>query len=257
MTDVEQVHTARARASRIRAGIGAYLTTLADVSAAYAERDWAALGYESWEQYVDGEYSEQRLKLSPEHRQKAVAELRLAGMSQRAIGTVLGVSAATVNADLAGVQDRTPEAKIKGADGKSYAPTQPARPKAEPRPEPVIEQAPEPVELPKHHEHAVASLAAIDEAETARASVAEVMDRVLPPDTDGPKIRWRINFLGAIQPCRRLLAQFRPEQVVESADDECLDELARLADDITSYVGRVRAARPAIPDNVRHLRAVS
>lgn len=256
MSEMATTHDARARASRIRAGIGAYLTTLADVAAAFAQRDWETLGYASWQEYVDGEYSEHKLKLSPEHRQKAVAELRLAGMSQRAIGTVLGVSQKTVDRDLAtGESFDSPVPPVRGTDGKQYAPTQPTKPQARQVPK-VPEASPAPVELPKHQEHADAALANIDEAEEAAASVADVMDRVLPPDTEGPKIRWRINFLGAIQPCRRLLAQFRPEQVVESADEECLDELARLADDITSYLGRVRAARP-VPDNVRHLRRVS
>lgn len=254
MSAIATLADARSRAARIRIGISSYLSTLSDVAAAYAQRDWEALGYSTWQQYVDGEYSEQRLKLSPEHRQKAVAELRLAGLSQTAIATAVGVSQGTVRNDLVQVSKTTnlPE-RIQGADGKQYTSSQPAKPKVEPEPVP---DEPAPVDLPKHQEHADASLSLVDEAEEARATVAEVMDRVLPPDTEGPKIRWRINFLGAIQPCRRLLAQFRPEQVVDSADEECLDELARLADDITSYVGRVRAAR-SIPDNVRHLRAVS
>lgn len=252
MTEIANVHDARARASRIRAGIGTYLTTLADVSAAYEQRDWEALGYGSWDQYVDGEYSELRLKLSPEHRQKAVAELRLAGMSQRAIGTVLGVSAATVNSDLSGVQDRTPESKIKGSDGKTYASSQPPKAKVEPEPEPV---KPKPVELPKHQGHADASLAAIDEAEAIRAEVASALDRFVP-DPEAPKRRWRIAFLDALGPTSRLMAQFKPEHVADSADDECLDELARLEQRIVTYCAEVRAARP-IPDNVRHLRAVS
>lgn len=114
---------ARERAGRIRVGMVQYLHTLADVAAAYAARDWMALGYESWESYVDGEYGAERLRLTPEHRQKAVAELRLSGMSQRAIGTALGISKNTVAADLS--LGGTPD-EIQGADGKKYAATRPA-----------------------------------------------------------------------------------------------------------------------------------
>jgi len=256
MTAIATIQDARARAARIRAGIGAYLTTLADVSAAYAERDWEAMGYESWEEYVDGEYSEQRLKLSPEHRQKAVAELRLAGMSQRAIGAVLGVSQKTVDRDLdAGESNDSPAAApVTGTDGKTYAPTRPARPKAEPKPEPEIGE-PRPVEPPKHQEHADAALANIDEAEAIRAEVADALDKFVP-DPDAPKRQWQLKFLTALGPGFKLMAQFPVEDVVEQADDECLDELARLAESVVSYRDRVRAALP-VPGNVRHLRAVS
>jgi hypothetical protein len=127
MTELATQELARARAARIRAGIQTYLHTLADVSAAYAQRDWTALGYADWQSYVDGEYGAERLRLSPEHRQKAVAELRLAGMSTRAIGSALGVSKDTVARELAGVSSATP-VEIQGADGKTYAATRPSSP---------------------------------------------------------------------------------------------------------------------------------
>ncbi|MCX4468951.1 hypothetical protein OOK41_01255 [Micromonospora sp. NBC_01655] len=118
---------ARARAERIRAGIHSYLETLAEIALAWERRDWAALGYESWAGYVDGEFGAERLRLPVEHRQRAVVELQLAGMSQRAIGAALAVDAATVNRDLraAGVADATPR-KVRGTDGKAYAATRPA-----------------------------------------------------------------------------------------------------------------------------------
>lgn len=127
MTELATQEVARARAAQIRAGIQNYLHTLGNIAAAYAQRDWTALGYGSWESYVDGEYGADRLHLSPEHRQKAVAELRLANMSQRAIGTVLGVSQETVRRDLAGDSDVSP-AVIQGADGKTYAATRTSSP---------------------------------------------------------------------------------------------------------------------------------
>lgn len=134
----DELATARARAGRIRQGIHDYLTTLAEISNAYNERDWVALGYADWQSYIDEEFGADRLRLSPEHRQKAVAELRLAGMSQRAIGATLGVSPATVNSDLSGVQNQTPET-IQGTDGKSYQTQRPAAPEVDAEREPALE----------------------------------------------------------------------------------------------------------------------
>lgn len=124
MSEIATQELARARAARIRAGIGAYLHTLADIAAAYQQRDWLSLGYADWQAYVDGEYSETRLRLTPEHRQKAVAELRLAGMSTRAIAGALGVNRETVMKDARQVAGNQPPV-IQGADGKMYAATHP------------------------------------------------------------------------------------------------------------------------------------
>lgn len=133
---------ATARAERIRAGVRSYIETLADIEAAYRARDWTALGYESWDAYTSGEFSEARLQLSADNRQEAVRRLRSSGMSVRAIGSALGISKSTV-ADVAGVHSRTgahsdgpapavadpfrraPAAPVTGLDGKTYQPAQP------------------------------------------------------------------------------------------------------------------------------------
>jgi predicted XRE-type DNA-binding protein len=106
--DIERQKPARARAGQIRAGIGEYLKTLAVIAQAYAEQDHITLGYESWQAYIDSEFGAERLKLDPAHREKAVTELRLAGLSQRAIGTALGVSQPTVSRVLAGDSFESP-----------------------------------------------------------------------------------------------------------------------------------------------------
>lgn len=129
-TDIALTADARARAERIRVGIHSFIATRKEIADAYRDRDWSTLGYESWEQYVDGEFSETRVRLTADERREAVAELRFAGMSQRAIGAALGVSKDTVGRDLAGVSSETPD-EITGADGKSYASTKP-RPAAVP-----------------------------------------------------------------------------------------------------------------------------
>lgn len=113
---------AKTRANRIRAGMVAYVDTLADIADAYAGRDWVTLGYASWDSYVDGEFGETRLQLTREQRADAVTALRVQGMSTRAIGAALGVSKDTIHRELAGagVSDETP-AQVTGADGKTYA----------------------------------------------------------------------------------------------------------------------------------------
>lgn len=126
--DRTELSAARARASRIRQGIHNYLETLAEISAAYEARDWTTLGYEDWASYVDEEFGADRLRLPAEHRQKAIQELRLAGMSQRAIATVIGVSQKTVDRALDSGESNDSPDTVLGADGKRYASSPPAQP---------------------------------------------------------------------------------------------------------------------------------
>lgn len=111
--------TARERADRIREGLEG-LKPL--ILAAWEARDWEVLGYSSWQEYVVGEFGGQ-LRLGRAERQEAVAELKAAGMSTRAIGSVLGVHHGTVARDVANATpDPTP---ITGLDGKTYQPPSP------------------------------------------------------------------------------------------------------------------------------------
>ncbi len=275
MTEVATAAEARRRADVIRMGMVAYDQTLKAIAEAYAARDWEALGHPDWDTYIAEEFSEARVRLSTEQRAQAVLALRIEGMSQRAIASALGASQATVRRDLSGESFDSPEEKITGADGKSYAsksatrrriPEPAAVPEVDVEWEPttaateadeseLTSAAPEPVAMPARQNIADAVLDGIDEHVAAKPSLSDAVERFLPPDTDGPRREWNIRFLDALRPCVRLMAQFNVSQVVDSADEECLDELANLAEQIVSYRDRVRAARP-VPDNVRHLRAV-
>lgn len=102
----DPVKRARSRASRIRDGIHNYLATLGDIARAWEDGDWQHLKYESWDAYVDGEFGEERLRLPKEYRQKAVQELRLAGMSQRAIAKAVNEPRHVVRGDLEGGRPR-------------------------------------------------------------------------------------------------------------------------------------------------------
>lgn len=177
MSTAVATQNARARSSRIRMGIHSYLETLGDIAAAYAERDWIALDYADWQSYVDGEFGAERLRLPPAHRQKAVEELRLAGMSQRAIGTALGVDKRTVANDLASGGENSPPEPITGLDGKTYQ----ARSEPAPAPEPAplvaamtaaIEGVVERAETgPTWAEHELAVRARIEAGETVVVSM--------------------------------------------------------------------------------------
>lgn len=126
--DVASQRFARARAGRIRDGIHHYLDTLSTITEAWRERDWEALGYVSWDAYVDSEFGAERLRLPAEHRRKAIEELRLAGMSQRAIASAVGANRETVIKDIreSQVVGNQPPGEVTGTDGKTYPAARPA-----------------------------------------------------------------------------------------------------------------------------------
>jgi hypothetical protein len=103
---------AQGRADRIRSGLASIAATYEGISEAvaiaYHERDWGTLGYQSWDAYVEGEFAGHLPKLDRDARRQFVGELREAGLSTRAIGSVAGASDATVRRDLAGASIDAP-----------------------------------------------------------------------------------------------------------------------------------------------------
>jgi hypothetical protein len=123
---------ARQRVDRIKTLVGA---ARADIIESYRERDWIALGYDSWDALCSAEFGTV-LRLSIEDRQQAVAELREAGMSTPAIGAALGVSDETVRRDLTSTNVEVET--ITGLDGRQQPASRPPKPKSEdaaPRPQ--------------------------------------------------------------------------------------------------------------------------
>ncbi len=123
---ISTLEEARARADRIRVGIGVVAGLQEDIVTAYQRRDWAQLDYGTWEEYVAGEFGGHHVRLPRPQRQEIVARLHEEGLSTRAIGVALGVDQRTVRRDLPAETDTVP---VVGVDGKSYTAT--GKPSAE------------------------------------------------------------------------------------------------------------------------------
>jgi hypothetical protein len=98
------------------------------IAIAYQGRAHIALGYATWDEYVDDRLSDLRLTVPRERRGAVVQSLSKAQLSLRAIAKVLGVDVATVHRALGGTdpagqagRDGAEEAApIRGRDGKQY-----------------------------------------------------------------------------------------------------------------------------------------
>lgn len=89
-------------AKQITEEILGHVTNVADlIVIAYQRRAWAALGYDSWDAYVDSEFQGAPLALPREKRQEAVLSLKKQGLSLRAIASATGTSPQTVANDVA------------------------------------------------------------------------------------------------------------------------------------------------------------
>lgn len=132
-TELSTRDEAVARAERIRAGILSLTDLQADIAAAYQAQDWTTLGYNTWEDYITGEYGGQMPRLDKASRRELVVNLRGEGLSTRALAVATGQSQANVRNDLtdAGEQKCSP-APVTGRDGKTYTPTAAPTPEQKP-----------------------------------------------------------------------------------------------------------------------------
>ena len=98
------------------------------IALAYKGRAFIALGYSSWDDYVDARFGDFRIAVPREHRAQVVSALSGVRMSMRAIAKLLGVGVGTVHRELvrtSGVPIGTPEESngqpsTLGRDGKEY-----------------------------------------------------------------------------------------------------------------------------------------
>ncbi|SMX81779.1 hypothetical protein BANT918_01373 [Brevibacterium antiquum CNRZ 918] len=106
------------------------------ISTAWRGRIWLALGYESWQDYLDEEFRDVSLRPPKELQEQVIAELRAAGMSTRGIASATDLSQPTVVRRLSdsGDSNESPEndEPVIGLDGKSYDRQQPPKPPSAP-----------------------------------------------------------------------------------------------------------------------------
>ncbi len=104
------------------------------ISTAWSGRIWLALGYESWQDYLDEEFRDVSLRPPKELQEQVIAELREAGMSTRGIASATDLSQPTVVRRLSvpGDSNESPEKNepVIGLDGKRYEREQPPKPPA-------------------------------------------------------------------------------------------------------------------------------
>ena len=94
------------------------------IAAAFVGRAWKALGFSSWDAWVDDHFGDRPMLVTRRsERTVTVAALSAAGMSTRAIGRALGIHARTVRRELAESPDAATAAShpaVIGSDGKTY-----------------------------------------------------------------------------------------------------------------------------------------
>lgn len=104
---------------------------LADVHSlivqAWEGRAWEALGYETWDAWIDANFRGLQLRPPREQRKEVVQSMREAGMSVRAISHATDLGVGTIHRATAGVPNGTPgeSSNVVGLDGKSYTPPKP------------------------------------------------------------------------------------------------------------------------------------
>ncbi|MGO1264481.1 MAG: hypothetical protein ACTMIV_15130 [Brevibacterium aurantiacum] len=108
------------------------------ISTAWRGRIWLALGYESWQDYLDEEFRDVSLRPPKELQEQVIAELRAAGMSTRGIASATDLSQPTVVRRLnePGDSNESPgkDEPVIGLDGKQYERERPPKPTSAPTP---------------------------------------------------------------------------------------------------------------------------
>lgn len=76
---------------------------------AYQTRAWSALGYPSWDLYVQKELGDLKIRLPKESRREIMCSLRDNGLSLRAIASATGYDKHTVSRDTRDIRPQPPE----------------------------------------------------------------------------------------------------------------------------------------------------
>jgi len=220
---VATLDEARQRADRLRAGLVRYSEMRQDIADAYACRDWLALDYGSWYEYVKGEFGQELRQLSRTERSAAVQDLRTQGMSTRQIASATGAARNTVAAELAQTE---PPDRITGTDGKSYPAARPSTSAGRDLP-PAPEAKPEPAVDP--------------ERPKPSAAVREQIDN--DPDVQAAEFMRR--FTGVLRASVDL-STFDAGRVAQLADATVIELLDRHVTSVARFAEAVKRARTGL-----------
>lgn len=233
MTDVARPNLttdeARALTARIVAGLADLLPLIKE---AFERRADVALGYTTWPDYCDAELRGLRVPIVD--RPKAVAELRSAGMSTRAIGAALGVGKSTVDRDLSSVPDGTVPERVVGLDGKERPATRPPSPIAEAVASAIEDTAARVKDMPLRP---VAITAPVDPHAEGDARRDAELDAVMAETVT----RFRANFASAIAKADDVW-QFDVDRLVEVYAADYDRAIRPFLQEMTVWCQRVEAA---------------
>lgn len=225
---------AQLRAANIRLGFQRVADELVPlVRKAFLHRDWVALGYDTWDDYVSAEFGAGR-RLQPGERRDAVSALRLCGMSTRAIGSAVGADARTVRRDLDQLGQDAPNAKVLSLDGR----VRPAQ--VEPKDEPYVPERER--EFPDGPVAPPVVFSGTPGGATAEA-----------PDTDVDlDVAWRMGARGSLRAAAKRLREVTGDwndagHFAGATDDALLDELGALLDHLSAFLAAVREQRGGTP----------
>lgn len=90
------------RAQRVRDGVTAINEVIETLVEIQEQQDWMSLGYKSWLEYYEGEFGDDKLKLTPEQRGQVISVLVHCGVSRRQLAKAFGISEGTVRNSLKG-----------------------------------------------------------------------------------------------------------------------------------------------------------
>lgn len=131
---------ARALTTELREDYGALQVKIAT---AWKGRIWVALGYASWQEYIDGELHDVSIRPPKEIEDQVVSDLRSLGMSTRGIVAATDLSKGTVGRllDRAGAPSGAvdDEQRVVGLDGKSHPARMPKAPDHAPAGENIVD----------------------------------------------------------------------------------------------------------------------
>ncbi|ROS28873.1 hypothetical protein EDF22_0604 [Rathayibacter sp. PhB127] len=228
--DVPRAFSA-ADAERLSSRIGLKLDSMADTFAGVLplireaiERDvYALLGYASHGAYVSDRFGDSLAKLGVDMRREVVRELTEAGLSQRAIAPVFGVSQPMIAKDVRAIEASEVITRLSPADEPAFDPTptlppsqydwvEPGAPDFDPTTGEVIvdvEPEPEPVRVvtgldgksyPQQAPTEPRRRSLVDDAYTASRDLWKVLERIRSITSDDRFNRNKADIRAALQP---------------------------------------------------------